>query len=210
MKKASLIVCAVSLAFAAQAMADATITQGTSAPTYATTLNFDEPGGPTGAVPSNAWTDIGITSFTSGVGDVGVGNLSGIFPWLPNSNVAEGPFGLFMTFASDLTAMSFRAWDNSGPPSPIGGGMAVILINNGDENNPVAFEIFDPAFGGLGEEYYDITTTGGTVFDEVRILGFGFTPVTYADDFSWNAIPEPGSFGLIFMAAAALVVRRRK
>jgi hypothetical protein len=189
------------------AMATVTVTQGTSAPTYSTTLTFDEPGGPTGAVPADAFlASHGISSFVSGVGAAGVGNLSATMPWLPNNNVAEGPFGLFVNFANDLSELSLRAWDNSGPPSPFGGGMAVVVLNNGTE---LAFNIFNPAFGGVGNEYYNITTSGGMVFDEIRVLGFGFVPVTWGDDFSWNVVPEPTSMSLLGLASLALMRFRR-
>jgi len=38
------------------ALGDLIVTQGASAPTHGTTLNFDEPGGPTGVVDPGAWS----------------------------------------------------------------------------------------------------------------------------------------------------------
>ncbi len=204
-------------ALAVQASAAVTITQGPTAPTYSTTLNFDEPGGPTGAnVPNNSWAGApyNIIEFQSGEGSnfVGDNNVAVTnFATSPNStNSYYGPFGVFIRFANDLTELSFNAWDSSGAPSPIGGGMGVILIKDGDDANPVAFEVFNPAFAGLGDSAYNITTTAGTVFDEVRILGFGFPADTYVDNFSWNVVPEP-SCGL-FLAMGTLLLsgwRRR-
>jgi len=52
------------------AFAGYTISQGSSAPTYTDrSLNFDEPGGPTGMVSPNAWAlSHGITSLQAGDG----------------------------------------------------------------------------------------------------------------------------------------------
>lgn len=204
-------------ALAVQANAAVTITQGPTAPTYSTTLNFDEPGGPTGAnVPNNSWAGApyNIIEFQSGEGTNSVGDNNVAltsFATSPNStNSYYGPFGVFIRFASDLTELSFNAWDPSGPPSPFGGGMVIFLINDGDEDNPVGAEAFTPAFSGVGDPAFNITTTAGTVFDEVRILGNGFPADTYVDDLSWNVVPEP-SCGL-FLAAGTLLLsgwRRR-
>ena len=192
------------------AIADVTITQQADpAPTYDTTLNFDEDGGPTGAnVGSDAWlASHGISEFISGAGGNFVGDLTGAYAWLPDSsNMYEAPFGAFMTFVDDMTEFSVQAWDNSGPSSPFGGGMGIGVYNDGDE---VAFTVFDPAWGGLGDSWFDITTTDGSTFDEVRILGFGFAgPVTVVDNMSWNTVPGPGV--LAAMAVGLLGGRRRR
>mgnify|MGYP003579879156 FL=1 len=116
-------------------MASASITvtqQAGPAPTYGITLNFDEPGGPTGPnVPSNAWSSIGITSLVSGEGTNFVGDLSGDFPWLPNNNVYAAPFGAFINYGADLSAFSIQVWDPSGPPGPFGGGLGVLFFLDG-------------------------------------------------------------------------------
>lgn len=188
------------------------VQQAAAAPTYTTTLNFDEVGGPTGAnVPNNSWAVApwNITDFSSGdvfanfVGDNSAFTGQG-------TNSYYGPFGVFIKYSQDLTEMSFQAWDSSGPPSGFGGGMGVVLLNDGDENNPVYFDVFTPAYGGAGDAWFNITTSGGTVFDEVRILGFGFFPQTYVDNMSWNAIPEPATLSLLALGAAALIRRRMK
>jgi hypothetical protein len=219
MMRTSLFLGTILLVCNTNAMADVTVTQGASAPMYTNTLNFDEPGQQTGPVPGNYWNGIGITEFVSGVGDGGVGDVSGIFPWINDGNAFEGPFGVFIRFAGDLTGFSAQVWDPSGPPGPFGGGFGVFVFNDADPMDPnptpVATLFGEPAWGGLpGDgEWVNISTTGGMVFDEVRILGFGFSPTTYVDNLSWDtssAIPEPGSCGLIFMAAATIAVRRRK
>jgi MYXO-CTERM domain-containing protein len=182
------------------------VQQAGPAPTYATTLNFDEAGGPTGNnVPGASWTGIGITSFVSGEGNNSVSNQSGTFPWLPSNNVYWGPFGVFMNFSNDLSAISFQAWDTSGPPSPFGGGMGVILLNNGVE---VGGQVFNPAWGGVGNTWYHVTTTAGSSFDEVRVVGFGFPAESFVDNISWNAVPGPGSLALLGLAG--LVGKRRR
>lgn len=193
-------------ALSAHANAAATITQGATAPTYSTTLTFDESGGPVGQnVPNNSWAGppYHITSLFSGEGSNFVGNNG--LPTAPNTtNSYYGPFGVTVQFANDITEMSLMAWDSSGPPSPFGGGLVIALLNNGDENNPVAIEVFNPAYGGVGDPAFNITTNGGTVFDEVRIFGNGFFPETFVDNLSWNIVPEP-SCGL-FLALSMLLL----
>jgi hypothetical protein len=182
--------------------------QAAPAPTYATVLNFDEPGGPTGAnVPNNSWAGApwNIPDFSSGdivanfVGDNSVSTGQG-------TNSYAGPFGVFITFANDMTEMSFQGWDPSGPPSPFGGGAAVAALNDGVE---VGTWFGTPAFGGNGNSWFHITTTAGSTFDEVRFLGFGFSPTSIVDNLSWNVVPEPGSFALLGVAGLAVLRRRR-
>ena len=195
-------------AFSVPAMASITITQsGVAAPTYTTTLNFDEPGGPTGNdVPANAWAaSHNITSVVSGAGANSVNDNSASTG--QGTNSYWGPFGVFINFGQDLTAMSLQAWDNSGSPTPFGGGAAMVALNDGLE---VGFLFVTPAFGGVGQSWYDITTTGGSVFDEVRFLGFGFAPNSYVDNLSWNAVPEPTSLSLLALGAIGVLARRRR
>lgn len=192
------------------ASAAITVTQqAAAAPTYSITLNFDEVGGPPagGAAPLNAWdTSHGIPIADAGVGGgVVIDNFNGALPWLPNNNTAYGAFGLFWTFGTDLTEASFQAWDTSGPPGPFGGGMGISLWNDGVE---VSFTFHNPAWGGVGDTWYNITTDGGSVFDEIRVLGFGFFPETFMDNMSWNVVPGPG--GLMMLAVAGLVGSRRR
>jgi hypothetical protein len=189
-------------------MADVMVTQGASAPTYGVTLNFDEPGGPTGVVAPNAWSaSHGISELQAGDGVPQVGDFTGIFgPWVGTGNSFFGNFGVFMTWADDLTELSTQVWDPSGPPSPFGGGFGVFVFNDGVE---VANYFGQPAWGGLGDTWVDITTSGGMAFDEVRILGFGFGPTTFVDNLSWNVVPEPSALALLALGAFAALRRNR-
>ncbi|MEQ8844099.1 MAG: hypothetical protein RIB58_04520 [Phycisphaerales bacterium] len=192
-------------ATASQGLAAITIAEGTSAPTYATTLNFDEPGTPTGIVPADTWSSIGLSELQAGdsfpvVGDHDQG-------WGVNDgNSFFGNFGVFMTFSSDLTEFSAQVWDPSGPPTFLGGGMGVFVLNDGVE---VATHFFEPAWGGIGNDWLNITTDAGSTFDEVRILGFGFFPTTYMDNASWN-VPAPGAAGMLAAVGLLSAGRRRR
>ncbi len=205
--------CAWALALAAIAGsvdAAVTVTQGSGAPTYSTSLNFDEPGGATGVnVPSNSWSGApwNITSIVSGEGSNFVGPNT--FPTSQSTNSFYGPFGVFIRFSTDVASASFEAWDSSGPPTLFGGGLIIALINDGDEMNPVFFDIYTPAYGGTGLQAFNITTSGGMVFDELRIVGNGFFPETYVDNLSWNAIPAPSASALLSIAGVGVVRRRR-
>lgn len=197
---------AAALLCCAAASAGITIAQTEApAPTYATTLTFDEPGTPTGSVPSNAFASTGLAVLESGTGVNTVGDVTGFLPWVGSGNSFYGPFGVFMTFSNDLTEFSTQAWDPSGPPSPFGGGMGVYVFNDGIE---VASAFVTPAWGGVGKSWFNVTTTDGSVFDEVRILGFGFPYETYVDNLSWNAVPGPGGLALLGLAFARRSRRR--
>ncbi len=190
------------------ANATVTISQAAMPTAYSTSLNFDEPGGPTGVgLPSDAFLANGITALNAGDGNNVVQDNTAGQPWVGTGNSFFGNFGVFATFANDLTEFSANVWDPSGPPGPIGGGLGVFVFDDGVE---VASAFLEPAWGGLGLPAIDVTTSGGMVFDEVRMLGFGFDPTTYADDLSWNVVPEPSSSTLIFcLALVGWFARRR-
>ena len=134
-----------------------------------------------------------------------VDDWTGIFgPWVGTGNSFFGNFGVFMTLDTDVTEMSLQVWDPSGGP-PFGG-MAVVLF---DDGNQVSWTDHTPAWGGVGDEWFDITTDGGDVFDEIRLVGFGFDPTTFMDNVSWNVIPEPTSLA-IFGLMGVTVLRRRR
>ncbi len=194
----------------ATAVGAVNITQGASAPTYANTLTFDEVGGPTGAsVPGGSWASVGISELIAGVGPGTVAqvNTNPGFGWAGSGNVFYAPFGVFLTFSQDVNAFSVRYWDSSGPASFFGGGAAIVVFNNGVE--VASHFINNPAYGGVGQEYFDITGDGGSSFDEVRMLGFGFFPEAIADNLSWNTVPSPGSAGALALGCAAMARRRR-
>lgn len=198
----------LAVAIAAPAAADITISLGASAPTYSTTLTFDEPGTPTGVVPASTWVSTHGVDIGGGDGLSVVDNFS-VNPgqgWLGTGNAFLGNFGVFMTFENDLTDFSSQVWDPSGAPSPFGGGAVVFLFDDGVE---VANFAFTPSWGGVGDEWINITATGGMVFDDVRILGYGFQPLTHIDNASWNAVPAPASAALIGLAGLVSTRRRR-
>jgi hypothetical protein len=194
---------------AAHANAAYTITQSAgAAPTYDITLNFDEPGTPTGIVPDTTWLAGWDLLLQSGDGQDFVGDATGVpgQSWLGTGNSFTGAYGVFMTFGSEITEFSAQFWDPSGPPTFFGGGMAVILFNDGVD---VAFEFYTPAWGGVGDTWYNCVATDGMVFDEIRVLGFGFFPTTYMDNASWNKVPAPGAAALLGVAGLAGLRRRR-
>jgi hypothetical protein len=189
---------------AGAASASISITQGSTGNTYGTTLNFDEPGTPTGIVPIDTWAGIGLERMEAGDGQSQVFDASE--PWIGDGNSFLGVFGVFMTFSTELTSFSSQVWDPSGPPTFTGGGFVVVALNDGVE---VGSYFGEPAWGGIGDSWVDITATDGMVFDEVRILGFGFFPTTYVDNISWNVVPTPGSLAFLGLAGMASTRRRR-
>jgi len=204
------LICAAAMAAAATgANASVGVTVDASAPTYAHTLTFDEPGTPTGSVTGSEWAGIGISSIISGAGDQAVDqyNANPGFGWLGTGNVFAGPWGIFINFSSPLSDFSAQYWDSSGPATFFGGGAIVIALSGGVEVGSLFLD--DPAYGGAGNEWINISATGGSTFDEVRLVGFGFFPQAYADNLSWNAVPAPSAamVGMIGMIAAG---RRRR
>lgn len=186
-----------------------TITQSEApAPTYSTTLNFDEPGTVPGPVPADNWqADLGLL-LQAGDSFNNINNFETTpgFEWLGDDNVFQGGFGVFMNFDSDIDAFSAQAWDNGGPPSPFGGGMGIFVFKDGQE---VANAFFTPTFSDFGPTWYNIVADGGDSFDDVRFVGFAFSaPVTYMDNASWNVVPAPASLALLGLAGFAS--RRRR
>lgn len=208
MKKTLMTGAAVVLA-AGVAQADFVVTQSEApAPTYATTLNFDEAGGPVGEIAPDSFAALGLSYIQSGEGTTIVGDNDAWAGWgLGQGNSFYGPYGVFMNFSAGLTNFSAQIWDPSGPPSLFGGGLAVVLFRDGVEVG-ASYE-HTPAWGGLGDTWFDISATNGDTFDEVRILGFGFFPTTVMDNASWNMVPAPGA-GSVALLGLAVAGRRRR
>ncbi|MCK4873812.1 MAG: hypothetical protein KAS72_13910 [Phycisphaerales bacterium] len=193
----------------APAVGTVNINLGTSATAYTDyTLNFDEPGGPTGLVGVDAWHASHGMILDSGVGGGGnVDDWGALYGWDLGDGLSWlGPFGAFMTFDYDLVGFSTEHWDPSGPDSGFNGGFSVFVFDDGVE---LANGFFDAAWGGIGDTWIDITTDGGDVFDQVTILGWGMMPETYLDNMSWDQVPAPGSLALLALAGAAMPRRRR-
>jgi len=182
-----------------------TITLGQTAPTYTGfSLNFDEPGTPTGSVSPATWQGSHGVVIQAGTGNPDVGAFQPFFgAWLGEGNAIAGPFGLFMNFDTDLTGLSMQVWDPSGAPSPFGGGLGVFVFNNGVE---IASGSFTPAWGGVGNQWLHVS---GGEFDDVRVLGFGFSPTTYGDNLSWDVVPAPSAAALLGVAGLVGARRRR-
>jgi len=202
MKTFSVLAASACTAIAGQALAAVTATQGASAPTFSEAITFDEAGTPTGLVPSNYWASQGITITDGSNPSVPVGNVNGMFPWVDNSNVADGSsFGLFLTFAPNATEVSFQLWSSAGAPGPFGG--LYIYANDQFVNS------FTPAWGGTGDTWYTVSTTDGSEITSLAIIGGGiFPPAVFMDNLSWNQIPAPGALALLGLALAG--TRRRR
>jgi len=190
----------VCAAFAGTATAGIVVTQQAApAPTYSSVIDFDAVG--PGLVPGNTWAASGLQSFTDGANPgVPVGNYGGFFPWLPNGHVADGfAFGLFMTFEPNATEVSFQLWSDAGPPGFFGG----LYIYANDQ---LAGE-FNPAWGGIGNTWFNITTTAGSTIDTLVFVTGGFAQKQlFIDNLSFN-VPAPGALALL--AVGALARRRR-
>lgn len=197
------------LAMCASARADVTITQGATAPVYSgNQITFDEVGDPVGAIANDAYLASHGVSFMAGTGEGGVvQDWDAVYgPWgLGSGNSHWGNFGTFVSFTEDLTEMSFDAWNND--QDPFFGGISIIALNDGVE---VANMFTMPSWAGVGDAGFNITTTGGDVFDEVRIIDWGFSSFgMFTDNYSWNAVPAPGALALLGLAGVAGRRRRR-
>lgn len=196
----------------AQAVAQVTITQGNSAPSYATTLNFDEPGGPVSnpifsSLPNTSWqgTHGIILDSQDSVQRVGVYGAATGNPWLPANNTFMGGFGMNVTFDQGVTEFSLQHWDNSGPGGPFGGGFRIDIY---DGAAAVGSLFGTPAWGSNDNSWIDLVAGAGTSFDRVEISGFGSSPMVFADNMSWNTVPAPGSLAL--MGLGGLIATRRR
>ncbi len=199
------------LAVAAPATAAISITQSAApAPTYQTLLTFDEPGTPSGGlVPSNYWKPGYGLTITDGVNgnNTVIDNLTGTFPWLGTGNVDVGTFGVYLAWNQDVAALSFQAWDPSGPPSPFGNGLTVLLLDASD--NILEGNTYTGAWGGVGNTWFDVTTSGGDSFRKAIIFNNSFDPTSFVDNVSWNLVPGPGALCVLGLGLVGLGRRRR-
>lgn len=193
---------------AGSASAAVTITLGASAPAYTDrSITFDEPGTPTGIVSKNTWLASHNIVIDAGDQQPVVDALQPLYgPWAGTGNAFFGNFGIFMDFAVEGSSLSMRVWDPSGTPGPFGGGAVVVVERNGVE---LALHSFTPAWGGIGNEWLNITTGPGESFDRVAILGFGFGPTTLGDDITWDVVPAPSGAAILGVAGLRAARRRR-
>lgn len=208
MKIANILVATAATALVAGAASAAvSITNPATGTTYSTVLNLDAPGTPTGLVPSNTWSSLGVT-ITDGVNgpNTVVGNFSNLYPWLPNQNTIAGAFGNFISFDSVITNFSCQLW---APPSggPFGGGAVISALDaNGNFIDGVSITA---AWGGLGNTWINIDATAG---DGIRGLyidsGSWIGEEAFITNLSWNAVPAPGALALLGLGLAGS--RRRR
>jgi MYXO-CTERM domain-containing protein len=183
------------------------------APTYSTVLDLNAAGSPTGTVSSTFWTaTLGVTVHTGqGGSTVTVNDFSGTYPWVNSGNQFLGNFGLNLDFATPISSLSFQAWDSNGAPGPIGGGFFVSLTTGAlGGGTQLAGQGFTGAWGGLGNTWYNITTTGGSTFQHVTIFNNGFDQFDYISHVSWQTAPAPGALTLLGFAGVVGVRRRRR
>lgn len=188
---------------AAVSQAAITITQSTSAPTYANVITFDEVGGPTGTVPGNSWVSMGVTEIAAGVGpnDGFVGNP----PGFDTGNAYSGFFGVFITFPQPITSLSIQWRDDSPAASPFGGG-AAIVAKDAMGNELQSLFLSNPST--TTSTWFNIVSTDGSSFSQLACLGFGNFPNSTIDNLSW-AIPAPGTAALLGLGGLCAARRRR-
>ncbi|HWB20663.1 MAG TPA: hypothetical protein VG711_10205 [Phycisphaerales bacterium] len=205
------LVAASMLALSSGASAAYNITQqSAAAPTYSNLLTFDEPGTPTGLVSSTYWQSTYGLTITDGVNgpNTDIDDFTGIFPSLGTGNSNLGFFGIYIAFDSEVTSMSFQAWDPSGSPDPFGDGLTIVLLDQND--NALDGNSFTGAWGGIGDTWFNITTSGGSTFRKAVIFNNSFDPETYIDNLSWSTAAAPAPGALSLLGLAGLVSKRRR
>ncbi len=194
--------------------ADFMITQSDTQTVYdGASVNFEDPGVPIGESldPFTFYQASDGISFRSGNGFLVADtwdDLDGIDGGAsPGGIQLAGGFNVTMQFDQDVTELSWQGWASGSPSFPFGG-INVFLFNDGEEVASY-FGEFAP-FGGVGDEWFDVVATDGDSFDEVRFFNPAFNSFTsYVDNITFNAVPEPGAFGLLAIAGLAALRRRR-
>lgn len=216
MRQSVLITAAIAAGvLASTASASITITNtSAAAPTYSTTLTFDEAGTPTGSVSTGTWASKGISVLQAGVGGAEVDQVNSQpgFSWLGNGNVFVGSYGVFITFSTPVTAFSCQYWDDSGPSSFFGGGALVAAypspFTTGSGADTDLF-LDNPAYGGIGKAWFNIVASPGTSISEIDFVGFGDpSPTAYLDNLSWTSVPAPSAAGVLGLAGIGALRRR--
>ena len=188
------------------------------APTYAGhTANFNEADVPVDVAmdPFEYYSASDGVTFTSGNGfmvasewDASDAINGGTL--LPGDRQLAGGFNVNMMFDQPVTELSWQGWASGSPGFPFGG-INAFLFSDGVEV-AAYFGSFAP-FGGVGDTWFNVTTTDGMTFDEVRFFNPAFNSFqAYVDNVSWNnVVPEPSGLALsaVFVLAFA-GLRRRK
>ncbi len=180
-----------------------------AAPTYGTTLNFDEPGTPTGLVSGTTWLASKGVTITDGVNgnNTVVDNFTNIYPWVGTGNSVAGSYGNIIMFTGDITNFSCQEWDSNGPNSPTGGGFVFWALDaNGNVIDGVGLS---GAWGGVGKTWLNMNAAAS---DHVRGIYISSNSwigdPAYIDNLSWNAVPAPGGIALLALGFAG--ARRRR
>ena len=199
----------ISMCVATTAQAAYAISLGAGpGPFYTNSVVFDAPAG--NNLPTNTWAAQGISSVVGfDTGMASVLNLTANHPWAPNTNVLWSPWGLEITFAQAVTSVSFQGWGNGGNATPFGGGTFVTLKNN---DTQLLSQGFTAAWGGTGNTWYNITTTGGDSFNRVVFNSnlFAGLPEQFISQITWTNVPGPGSLALLGLAGVVGGRRRRR
>ena len=195
------------------ALGDYTVTQtNTSSATYTDhSINFDEAGVPVGVAmdPFDFYQASDGISFSSGSGFLVAEDwdaLEGIDGGDGDGNQLNGGFSVRMLFDEAISELSFQGWAN-GSPSPPFGGINVLLFLDGAQ---VGGYTGTAAFGGIGDEWFNVVATGGDTFDEVRFFNGAFSSFnSYVDNITFNDVPAPGAVALLGLAGLCGSRRRR-
>lgn len=205
---------------AATASAQVTWTSSVApAPTYSSTLDFDEAGGPTGLpIAPGALTSRGVSIATGNEGcNVASGNVLLGTTFLPANNQAISSSYLDFTFSQDMNAFSVQFWESAPNASPFGsGGARIDLFNHGAyvDSLFITNPFWQSNLGQAGTlpTWFNVVGAPGQVWDQVVFNGFGNpfgSDVAAVDNMSWNSVPTPGAVALLGLGVLGAGRRRR-